>query len=302
MAPSNRSSDFNPRALSSLAGALALTFTSGHAGAADEEPSGEQPLPPRADDADATEDLGKTSDPAPLLGALLTLPIRAQYGPQPTHGGPPPHGPPPSYPPPQGHAPPPTYGAPPSTGSTSFTAPGTHPGFFTVSAGRAYSVRGVPAITASQFPTQPTPKFEQSLGYHFNGGSDGLAAGAVLQQEFGAAFNSFVIGGRLQIDAPLSANHGVYLTPSFTLGFRILSDVDRGDGYSYSYSYGDGPPFFLASLQFGLAGKVLLADKLLLTFRPATVHVSAPTPDELGGDPDPVILSLDVMAGIGVTF
>jgi hypothetical protein len=147
--------------------------------------------------------------------------------------------------------------------------PGTHEQFFIFSVG--------PALAVSDSITQV--KLTQAYGYHFTSNASGLALGAEIQESFGHGFFTLELGPKIWYDLALSSELGVYLTPNGMIGMALQS----GGGQTNAYF----------DMQFGFALRMVLNDKVLLSFSPFSLDIAI-------GDITPV--RYDLMFGIGICF
>jgi hypothetical protein len=114
----------------------------------------------------------------------------------------------------------------------------------------------------------------------------GLAGAMVVQIATGYPLTSFSFMPRLQIDKQLVPEYAIFFTTVFQLGYR-LSTVPGGlfDGEAYHGVVGGAG--------FGIS--MILAERLLLSFRPANLEVSAPGLEF-------VDVRWDALGGIGVIW
>jgi hypothetical protein len=104
-------------------------------------------------------------------------------------------------------------------------------------------------------------KLGQSFGYHFNGDSSGPAIAFDLQESFGDNWVVFQTGPKFVWDIPVKEGLGLYLSPSFMLGFAVASPS--------GYDSGKG-----ITIQLGFRGKLLLGDRGFVFFQPMGFDIS----------------------------
>jgi hypothetical protein len=151
--------------------------------------------------------------------------------------------------------------------------PGTHPLWFGFGFG--------PAINIDKFATQF--KLSQTLGYHFSGDASGPAIALDIQESFGEGITALELGPRFVWDIPIVNGLGFYLSPSGMFGF-----AHAGGGGSSANGF---------TLQFSFDGKLLLADRGFVFFRPFSLDIVG-----LGNGSFEVGLRYDMLFGGGVMF
>jgi hypothetical protein len=182
---------------------------------------------------------------------------------------------------------------------------GTHRGFATLSAGRSFLISSDDDLDfQTYFPILSPPlRLEQEVGIHPSGGS-GLAVSLVLQELFLSTtgpeqfHREFGVGARVGGDFPVAPGMGVYASPSFRLGYNLHSLREREDSYPYP-PYDDEGEISTSrthrmDVQFAVAAKILLADRLLLSFRPVDFQIVT--------DFSHYSLRWSLMGGAGLTF
>lgn len=123
-------------------------------------------------------------------------------------------------------------------------------------------------------------KLTQEFGYHVNGSGDGFAIGAAVSEAFGNGLFRFQPGLRMWGDIPVSDDLGLYITPMGHVGYTLLS----GGGAS---SHAFNPAV-------GLAARLVLADRAIISFSPATLDFLV--------NEDGMVMSYELAFGGGVTF
>jgi hypothetical protein len=181
---------------------------------------------------------------------------------------------------------------------------GTRRGFFTFMAGRSWNLRGEPndeTQNAQRSGVEASSQLvlEEAIGFHVKPGDQGFAPSLVFRQQLSKLNPGFTFGVRGQWDIALSQRYGVFITPSILAGYHLAPNAVRGGGsYSYYYYYyggGFASYYHQALGQVGVGIKLLLADRLQLTFRPVSLSVRGPT--------DVVVdLDWDISGGFGITF
>lgn len=137
-------------------------------------------------------------------------------------------------------------------------------------------------------------KLEAAIGGHGSVNRQ-LAGAGVLQVRSTFPLTYVTLGPRLQWDVPLVPEYAIYFTTNLTAGYRMLISSDIGkivDGYGLDR----GPSIYhgaMGALGFGVS--TIVAERLLLSFRPANLEVDYVT--EIG-----VSVNWDVLGGIGVIW
>lgn len=134
-------------------------------------------------------------------------------------------------------------------------------------------------------------KLEGAVGGHFKGRPE-LGGSAFFQASFGT-INTLTIGPRFQWDKPLLDSHAIFSHTNLMLAYRAAAL----DYYSYGF-FGD---FVAGTYHAGMFGvgwglRAIVADRMLLTFRPVNVSIAGPAP--LGV----IQIDWDVFGGIGVVW
>jgi len=156
-------------------------------------------------------------------------------------------------------------------------APGTRPMWGALALG--------PAIGAVNFPTTQF-KLEEEFGYHFSGDSSGPAIGANIGESFAGAGNfvGFQPGAKFWWDIQLLDDMAIYLSPNAKVG--------------YAGFYGGGGALHNFNFEVAAEGKVILADRGLVFFRPIGLDFFVGD----GNGLDSFIMRYDMMFGGGVIF
>ncbi len=168
--------------------------------------------------------------------------------------------------------------------------PGTHPWYAGLDLGGAIGIHN----SESQF------KLGEFIGYHFSGKASGPALGFEIQEAFGGGVTTLELGPKFLWDIPIVRNLGLYLTPSAMIGYGYVSAGGGGGGLCYDYEGfvypcgGGGGSGSFFDMQFGFEGKLMLADRAFVFFRPLTL--------DFGTDGNAFVFRWDIMAGGGVTF
>jgi hypothetical protein len=125
-------------------------------------------------------------------------------------------------------------------------------------------------------------KITQAFGYHLFGGGEGPAIGAALEEAFGEGITRFQIGPKFWWDIQPAAGLGLYLAPTFKLGYMLATNGDSAHYFNF---------------QFGFEVKMVLGNRGLVFFRPFTLDMGAG-----GVDGARFGAGYDLMFGGGVTF
>jgi hypothetical protein len=158
---------------------------------------------------------------------------------------------------------------------------GSHPMWAAMTMGPVVAVRD-PVFTGfggAWSPDAPTQfGLFQTFGYHFSGRADGPAIAVDLQEGFGDDYVVFAIVPKFVYDIRIVPGLGFYLSPMGGLGFMTAAP-DCPVGWDCDNSNG-------LTLQLGFEGKLILADRGLVFFRPFHLEIDimhAPDPyDEFG--------------------
>jgi hypothetical protein len=167
-------------------------------------------------------------------------------------------------------------------------APGTHPMWASMALGPAISVKD----SGTQF------KLIETFGYHPMGRAAGPAIALDVQEGFGNHFTSIEVGPKFLWDIQPVHNLGLYLAPSLMLGYLYYTGAGGGGCYPNFlegglYCPGGRPGTSFFDMQFGFEGRLVLADRWLVSFRPFTL--------DLGIRSD-VSMRYDMMFGGGAIF
>lgn len=126
---------------------------------------------------------------------------------------------------------------------------------------------------------------------------------AVVQMTKGFPFTTFTLAPRLSLNRQIVPDHAIYLTTNLTVGYRASTYRDSGTQYVYDgyngQSYGssnDRTTYHSAVMSVGWGASAILAERLVLSFRPAEFELVVPGPIET------VQLNWTAMAGIGLVW
>jgi len=150
-------------------------------------------------------------------------------------------------------------------------APGTHPMWASLALGPAISVKD----SGTQF------KLIETFGNHLMGSAAGPAIAFDMQEGFGNSFTSIELGPKFLWDIQPVHNLGLYLAPSFMIGYQYAGS---GGGWS-------GGSFF--DMQIGFEGRLVLDNRWLVSFRPFTLDI---------GVASSTSIRYDMMFGGGAIF
>jgi hypothetical protein len=152
---------------------------------------------------------------------------------------------------------------------------GTHPLYSSFTMGGAINAKD----SFSQF------KVAEDIGYHFSGDSSGPAIAFVMQESFGESVIIFETGPQFVYDIPVKDGLGLYLSPSFMIGFLIGAP-----------SYGDSGKG--VTFQPAFKGKLLLGDRGYVFFQPIGLDIAYISWAGYGG----ISIRYEMLFGGGVTF
>jgi len=133
-------------------------------------------------------------------------------------------------------------------------------------------------------------KIEGALGGH-GLKNRSLAGAAVVQVTSGFPFSSFTLAPRLQWDKLLLPDYAIYMTTTLTAGYR----VSTYGGYGILLGLTEGA-LHGGVVAVGWGASTIVAERLLLSFRPVNVELSGP------GAGFPVQINYDVIGGLGVIW
>ncbi len=131
-------------------------------------------------------------------------------------------------------------------------------------------------------------KSEVAIG----GGTPGMRIGgaAVIQVSSGFPLNTFTIAPRLQLNRQIVPDYAFYFTTTLSLGYRASMyssyGIFQGLGNVYQHSG-------VGAVGWGVSA--IVADRLLLSFRPLNLEVAVPAPNL-------VDFNWDVFGGLGVIW
>ncbi len=131
-------------------------------------------------------------------------------------------------------------------------------------------------------------KLEGAIGGHGKVRKS-LAGAAVVQIRTGTPFSSFTLAPRLQWDKQIVPDHAIYLTTSVTFGYRMTSYSTYGLAGLLEGAYHGGVA------AFGWGVSAIVADRLLLSFRPVNPEIEV---NGLAG----FAINWDVFGGLGVVW
>jgi hypothetical protein len=118
-----------------------------------------------------------------------------------------------------------------------------------------------------------------------------LAGAAVIQVTSGFPFSSFTLAPRLQWDKLILPDYAIYMTTTLTAGYR----VSTYSGYGILLGLTEGA-LHGGVIAVGWGASTIVAERLLLSFRPVNVELSGP------GAGFPVQINYDVIGGLGVVW
>ena len=103
-------------------------------------------------------------------------------------------------------------------------------------------------------------KLTQEFMGHFSGNASGPALGILMNQEFSGPYFGLNIAPKFTYDIQVRRDLGLYVSPSFSLGYHLSSY--RGAYYdNFGYSSAN---YHAANTQFGVAVKLMLDDRWLV--------------------------------------
>jgi hypothetical protein len=154
-------------------------------------------------------------------------------------------------------------GGPVGGGGPSPVRPGTHPMWASFALG--------PAIDIHEYVTQF--KLIQTFGYHFSGTAEGPAVALDLQESFGGgphgvSVTTIELGPKFVWDFSIVQGLGLYLTPSALLGYAWLGFGCPSDAVGC-----EDISFSCFDMQLAFEGRLVLADRGLIFFRPFTLDI-----------------------------
>lgn len=117
-----------------------------------------------------------------------------------------------------------------------------------------------------------------------------VGGAAVLQVSTGFPFNSFTLAPRLQIDRQILPDYAFYFTTTLTFGYRATTyagyGIFQGLGEVYTHSA-------MGAVGWGVSA--IVAERMVLSFRPLNVELAVPAPAL-------VDFNWDVLGGLGVVW
>lgn len=156
--------------------------------------------------------------------------------------------------------------------------------FFTLFVGGAKTLRG----GYGGYGNGMDFKIEGAIGGHSKKRPT-LGGAAVIQVTAGFPFSSFTLAPRLQWDKQIVPEYAIYFTTTAMLGYRVMTY----SGYGLIYGLIGGYHGAVAGVGWGVSA--ILAERLLLTFRPVNPEVQY-SPGL------PAMINWDVLGGIGVIW
>jgi hypothetical protein len=275
-----------PIGLSNVAGTLALSFTAGRAAPAS-EPAPLQaptsvPAPPATPPtADETPESPTTPEP-PTTPAPAATPAPASTTVEAPFSGP--------IEPGREAESEEDREAPAPVTPPRLLRPNSRTRMFSLFAGGSRALRGGYSYFGSEL------KGEASFG----GFDDRFRVGGfgVVQVISGFPFNSFTFAPRLSLNRQIVPGHAFYFTTNLTLGYRMTTyRASYFDGYDDGYYGGGDEPsriaYHSAVLGVSWGASAIIAERLLLSFRPLDLELVAPAPGI-------VQINWAAMGGIGV--
>lgn len=145
-------------------------------------------------------------------------------------------------------------------------------------------------------------KLMQEFNGHFNGTASGPALGILLNEEFSGPYFGFNIAPKFTYDIQPLRDLGLYISPSFSLGYHLTHLRYYGNFNSPSYNY------HAANLQFGVAVKLHVNDRFIAFLQLPNFDFNiGPAPgyyncNAFGRCPAYFVAKVDVMFGAGVSF
>lgn len=124
----------------------------------------------------------------------------------------------------------------------------------------------------------------------------------VVQMTKGLPFTTFTLAPRLSLNRQIVPNHAFYFTTNITVGYRASTYRDSYtsvyDGYGYGGGGGsDRVTYHSAVMGVSWGASAIIAERLLLSFRPVDLELVAPAASE-----ELIQLNWSVMAGLGVVW
>lgn len=136
------------------------------------------------------------------------------------------------------------------------------------------------------------------FGRNFRAGGFG-----VVQMSKGLPFTTFTLAPRLSLNRQIVPDHAFYFTTNLTVGYRASTYRDTSvnvyDGYGQSYGGGnDRTTYHSAMMGVSWGASAIIAERLVLSFRPLDVELVVPTTD------DDMLVQLNwcIMGGLGVVW
>ncbi|MCX4244172.1 hypothetical protein [Paraliomyxa miuraensis] len=301
-----------PLPLANVAGTLALSFTAGRAAPASEppiqrptvpappsQPTTQPPGEPEAGEPTTPEPPSDAATPEPPSDTATAEPPSDDATPEFTETTPPPG---PTVSAPIGRAAledpfePTSYDPP--VASPRLLRPNGRQFMFNLFVGGSRALRGYSYYGGSEF------KAEAEVGgfdQRFRVGGFG-----VLQVNSSFPFNTFTFAPRLSLNRQIIPNFAFYFTTNLTLGYRLWASVFEYSGPSYDaggygyYDYDQGNDtsrYFYHSAVLGVSwgASAIIAERLLLSFRPLDLELVIPAPMFIQ-------TNWSVMGGVGILW
>ena len=180
---------------------------------------------------------------------------------------------------------------------------GTRGRFVTFSVGRSFTIGGDDELAFDSYLPLVTPplRLEQTIGIHpRTKNSSGFYIAAVLQEAFmgiegpKAPTREFGFAPRFGADIPIAGDTALYLSPSMQLGYNLHTVFQREYDYYGTTSQPTPERSHRMDVQMAIAAKILLADRMLLSFRPIDFQIVT--------NFDTYSLRWNVVGGVGLTF
>jgi len=197
--------------------------------------------------------------------------------------------------------------------------PGTRPMAFLLGLGPSWGIRnsyrygyydgrgcggGNPYCRGGWYGGHGAFKVTQEFMGHFSGNASGAALGILMNQEFAGAYFGLNIAPKFTYDIQPKRDLGLYISPSFSLGYHL----SNYRGYYYDYYGYRSANYHAANIQVGVAVKLMLDDRWLVwvqtpnfdfTVGPGDYYCG---PGVIGGCGTYFRARYDFLLGGGVTF
>jgi hypothetical protein len=133
-------------------------------------------------------------------------------------------------------------------------------------------------------------KLEAAIGGHGRVRKQ-LGGAAVLQLKTGAPFSSFTVAPRVQWDKQIVPEYAIYLNTTLMAGYRLTTYGAYGPLLGLV-----GGAYHGGVVGVGWGASMIVAERLLLSFRPVNFELQAPGPGFA------VNINWDAMGGLGVVW